>query len=165
MEQMFGKKKKHKPFGFGKRDGRSSPRKQYSTRDRMRDSNRLARHWMLDHGFTWIWFKPHGKRKDWCFTPDGTYQWLDLWGLFDGLCMVRDGQTLKIVPFQIKTNRWAKEDEIISWMVDKQTESVLVVNVKGVKGKWNVLNRYYRRTKWPLNDICSKSDITRLVLS
>ena len=122
--------------------------KPINTRQRMRISNGHARKWMLDNGYTWIWFKPHGKRKDWVFTPDGNYYWLDLWGLFDGLALKNthtiDGSDwFKIIPFQVKTNAWAKEEPIVKWLDGKDIDHILVVNVKGVKGKWKVVTRKY----------------------
>ena len=124
-------------------------KKKFNNRDRMRASNRLARIWMLENGYTWIWFKAHGKRKDWVFTPDGNYYWLDLWGLFDGLCMkgyhsgLTGWQIYRIVPFQIKTNKWASSKDIEKWLEDKDIWEVLSINVKGAKGKWSVHVRTY----------------------
>ena len=117
--------------------------KKINTRQRMRISNSMARKWMLDDGYTFIWFKPHGKRKDWVFTPDGNYRWLDLWGLLKNTDTIDGSDWYKIIPFQVKTNRWAEEKPLTTWLNGKDVDHILVVNVKGVKGKWKVMNRKY----------------------
>ena len=109
-------------------------------RQRMRFSNRKAVLWLLDNGYDDIWLKPHGRRHDLVYTTGEWYRALDLWNLFDGICLDKGG---KLVLLQIKTNAWAKEAPIKEFLVGKHGFSAMSINVKYGK-KWTVSIREYK---------------------
>jgi hypothetical protein len=108
----------------------------------MYNSNRLAREYLLKHGFDSIWLKAHLRRKDRVFTQAGMYLATDLWNLFDGIAF-REG----ILYFlQIKTNAWAKEQPILDFLQKhvrhSDTVKALVINVRKKKGRWKITTRF-----------------------
>ena len=108
-------------------------------RQRMRFSNRKAVLHLLGLGYDEIWLKPHVRRADLVYTRGEWYRALDLWNLFDGICFNPDGEAVYL---QIKTNAWAKEQEIVDFMSDKKM-LVMVLNVREKDKKWEVLLRGY----------------------
>lgn len=115
-----------------------------NTRQRMRYSNKKAREWMLKNGMDDIWFKAHGKRHDLVYSRTGNYRCLDLWNLFDGICIF-DGRP---VFFQVKTNAWANSIRLIQWVkTHMMGVYVLSINVKGSERHgWKVMGRIYERS-------------------
>ena len=111
-------------------------------RQRMRFSNRKAVEWLLENVYDEVWLKPHVRRQDLVYTRGEWYRALDLWNLFDGICFNPDGEAVYL---QIKTNAWAKEQDIIDFLYDKSL-LVMVINVKKNKNKWEVLLRGYDST-------------------
>ncbi len=106
----------------------------------MRWSNRKAVNYLLEHGYDEIWLKAHGRRQDLTYCQGAWYRALDLWNLFDGVCIDEGG----IVTFlQIKTNAWAKEKPLKQFAKDHKNIKVLSINVKGEKNKWNVYTKEY----------------------
>jgi len=93
----------------------------------MRESNKLAREWLLHYGFDDIWFKPHGKRNDLVFTQKGNYLAQDIWNLFDGICTAGRGAGIWFL--QMKTNQWAKEKPIQDFVEKHPHANVLSINV------------------------------------
>ena len=86
-------------------------------RQRMRFSNRKAVLWLLKNGYDDIWLKPHTKRTDLTYTQGEWYRVIDLWNLFDGICFDAEGN---IILIQIKTNSWAKEEDIKDFLLNKK---------------------------------------------
>ena len=111
-----------------------------NTRQRMRASNRKAVLWLLGNGYDDIWLKAHTKRLDLIYAVGEWYRALDLWNLFDGICINENGEA---VFFQVKTNAWAKAQPIKDFLEDKKNFKVLVINVRGQKKKWDILVRKY----------------------
>ena len=109
-------------------------------RARMRASNRKAVLWLLKNGYDEIWLKPHNRRADLVYTIGEWYRALDLWNLFDGICFDSKGRTIYI---QIKTNAWAKEAPIKSFVDTHDNFRVISINVKKSGKSWNVLIRHY----------------------
>lgn len=125
-----------------------------NNRERMRYSNRLAVKWLLTHGFDEIWLKRHTKFHDIHYTQKGNYVALDLWRLFDGICVnLKRSRTPghyqkgSLVFLQLKTNAWPSETELIQWLKNKHGCLVMAINVRKIKKEWEVFNRYYYRTK------------------
>ena len=112
----------------------------------MRYSNKIAVKWLLAHGFDEIWLKRHTKRHDIHYTQKGNYVGLDLWKLFDGICINMKVQANSMVFLQLKTNAWPSDNELIQWLKDKHGCYVMAINVRKVKKKWLAFNRYYYRT-------------------
>lgn len=83
-----------------------------NNRQRMRESNKLVRKWLLDNGYDEIWFKPHGKRNDLVFTQRGNYLAQDIWNLFDGICK-KDN---KLIFLQMSTSNWHGERPYEEWI-------------------------------------------------
>lgn len=110
----------------------------------MRASNSKVKNWLLQNGFTDIWFKPHTKRHDLVYTQQGNYRSLDLWNLFDGICFHVHGY---IVLLQMKTNSWAKSVPIENFLKNKMHLKVMSFNVtdkrKECNGKYRVFVRCY----------------------
>tara|TARA_R110002020_G_C16222557_1_gene767781 strand:- start:817 stop:1170 length:354 start_codon:yes stop_codon:yes gene_type:complete len=106
-------------------------------RARMRASNRKAVLHLLELGYDEIWLKPHNRRADLVYTRGEWYRAIDLWNLFDGICISPQGEAIYI---QIKTNAWAKDIDIINFMSDKKMLA-MSINVKYVGKKWEVLLR------------------------
>ena len=123
-------------------------------RERMRASNRKAVLWLLKNGYDDIWLKAHGRRHDLVYTTGEWYRALDLWNLFDGICIDEGGN---VVFIQIKTNAWATEQPIFDFMRDKKNMKVLSINVYKKKGRWDVKVRAYCMTQiyeyFNMNDI------------
>lgn len=127
-----------------------------NNRQRMRYSNKIAVKWLLSHDFDEIWLKRHTKRHDIHYTQNGNYVGLDLWKLFDGICinMVSTTPSLNrgysehgsMVFLQLKTNAWPSDNELIQWLKDKHGCYVMAINVRKVKKKWVAFNRFYYRT-------------------
>ena len=115
-----------------------------NNRQRMRASNSRVRSWLLRHGFTQIWFKPHTRRNDVVYTHQGTYRATDLWNLFDGICFHAHGY---IVFLQMKTNAWPKAKPITDFLEKTKNLRVLCFNVtnkyKNSNGNYKVLVRCY----------------------
>ena len=109
----------------------------------MRYSNKLAVKWLLAHDFDEIWLKRHTKRHDIHYTQKGNYVALDLWKLFDGITIDKTG---KCVFLQLNTFAWPSDNILSAWLMIKTGISVMAINVKRVKKKWVVFNRYYHRT-------------------
>jgi hypothetical protein len=114
----------------------------------MRSSNRKVVLYLLDKGYTEIWLKAHGRRHDLVYkdnTKNSWYRALDLWNLFDGICLDPNNG---IVFLQLKTNAWAKEEPLKEWA--KKTKSkVMSFNCKysTTLKKWDVLERTYKHDK------------------
>ena len=114
-----------------------------NNRQRMRASNRKAVLWLLKNGYDEIWLKPHTKRADLVYTVGEWYRALDLWNLFDGICFDKDQN---IIMLQIKTNAWAKEAPLKSFVDSHKNIIVLSINVKKMKdSKWVVYTREYKQ--------------------
>jgi hypothetical protein len=114
-------------------------------RQRMRISNIKAKDWMLEKGFTDIWFKKHGKWHDKIYKNKlESYSALDLWNLFDGACWFGE----RPVFFQVKTNGWANKIKLGSFIIQKSPAVlVLSINVKGSPTHgWKVWNQTFERT-------------------
>ena len=110
----------------------------------MRASNSKVKDWLLEHGFTQIWFKPHTKRHDLVYTQQGNYRALDLWNLFDGACFHVHGY---LVLLQMKTNSWAKSSPIEDFLKKTRNLKVMSFNVsnqhKECNGRYKVFVRCY----------------------
>jgi len=111
----------------------------------MRYSNRKVVNYLLDKNYSEIWLKPHGRRHDLVYKNKEKGSWyraLDLWNLYDGICLDPDGH---IVFIQIKTNAWAKAKPIEEWVKKVKHSKVMVFNVKYSTrlNKWDVLERTY----------------------
>jgi hypothetical protein len=114
-----------------------------NNRQKMRNSNRKAVEHLLNLGYDDIWLKPHTRRHDLNYCQGAWYRSLDLWNLFDGICISPSG----IITFlQIKTNAWAKADPILKWVARVKGIEVLVINVKHTYRKYEVLLRCYKCT-------------------
>ena len=115
-----------------------------NNRLRMRASNLLVRKWLLENGYDQIWYKPHTARNDLVFTQKGNYLATDLFNLFDGICFNRLGL---IVFLQMKTNAWAKEKPIETFLRNHHELRVLSFNItnkiKECKGHYKVFVREY----------------------
>lgn len=111
-----------------------------NNRQRMRESNRRVREWMLENGFDQIFFKAHTKRPDLIYTQKGNYRAIDLWNLFDGMCF---NQNNKIIFFQVKTNAWAREKPILNFCMKYELAAYSFNVKKSHDGKWSVLQRLY----------------------
>lgn len=120
-----------------------------NNRQKMIKSNRMAREYFLDEGYTWIAFKPHTKMTDvvWNRKFDGFgntdykgYQ-TDHFNLFDGYML-----GTSVIWFQVKTNAWAKAEPVKKWC-SKYNQYGIIINVtnklKSCNGKWVVLSREY----------------------
>ena len=114
-----------------------------NNRERMRYSNKLAVKWLLAHDFDEIWLKRHTKRHDIHYTQKGNYVALDLWKLFDGIAISKQGAMIFL---QLKTNAWPSDNDLCKWLMDKTGCFVMAINIKKVKKKWVAFNRYYYRT-------------------
>ena len=107
----------------------------------MRNSNRIAKEWMLKNGYDDIWFKQHTRHKDTIYTQHYNYKATDLWNLFDGICL--DGSHY-LVFFQISTNSFHKDEPYIEWMRRKINFGVhdnikcLLIVVKLKNRRWVV---------------------------
>ena len=99
-------------------------------RQRMRFSNRKAVEWLLENGYDEVWLKPHVRRQDLVYTRGEWYRALDLWNIFDGICFNPDGEAVYI---QIKTNAWAKEAPIKSFVETHKNIIAISINVKKMK--------------------------------
>lgn len=105
----------------------------------MRNSNRYVRDWLLENKFDYIWFKPHhdtrkNKYKEVFYTKDGTFYQIDLWNLFDGICIDRNG----IICFlQISTNKFHGFGPYQKFKEGKFGFRILLFNVKKSK-RWKV---------------------------
>ena len=109
-------------------------------RQRMRQSNRYATEYLLQHGATDVWLKRHTRFHDIHYTPGGKYVALDLFNLWDGIC-IRD----KLICFiQIKTNRWASEQPILKWAKTVSGCMISVINVRKKGSRWLVFERTYQ---------------------
>ena len=119
-----------------------------NNRQRMRYSNKISVKWLLSHGFDEIWLKRHTKRHDIHYTQKGNYVGLDLWKLFDGICIKQgfEVNARSMVFLQLKTNAWPSDNELIQWLKDKHGCYVMAINVRKIKKKWVVFNRFYYRT-------------------
>lgn len=116
-------------------------------RQRMRESNRKAVLYLLDKGYIDIWLKAHGRRHDLIYgTKKNWYRCLDLWNLFDGICIDAWGN---LVFLQLKTNAWAKEQPLKDWTKKVRHSKVLSINIKfsTTLKKWQVLLRTYKDGK------------------
>ncbi len=111
-----------------------------NSRQRMRASNRKAVMWLLKNNYDEIWLKPHVRRADLVYTRGEWYRALDLWNLFDGICFDSDNN---LVFIQIKTNSWAKEPPLKTFAETHKNIKILSINVKNVKGSWEILTRQY----------------------
>ena len=110
----------------------------------MRESNKIAREWLLQSGHDQIWFKAHTKFNDIIYTQNGKYLALDLWNLFDGICFDRYGD---IVFLQMETNSWAKDQPLQDFVNKYQHTRILSLNIcntlKITKGKYMVRVRAF----------------------
>ena len=110
----------------------------------MRESNKIAREWLLQSGHDQIWFKAHTKFNDTIYCQNGKYLALDLWNLFDGICFDRYGD---IVFLQMKTNSWAKDQPLQDFVNKYQHTRILSLNIcntlKITKGKYMVRVRAF----------------------
>ena len=116
----------------------SIKKKKLNNRQRMRESNRIARETLLKEGYDQIWFKMHTRRHDRIYTQNGAYSALDLWNLFDGACFDIHG---RVVFFQVKTNAWPKASDIVEFTKDKIGFDVLLLNVVKKGERWQVKKR------------------------
>lgn len=108
-----------------------------NNRERMRASNKMAKDFLLQHGYDDIHFKAHTARNDTTYTQKGNYLSNDFWNLFDGMCW-NDGY---LYFFQVKTNSWANLSQIKKFL-ETHNAKVLSFNVtnklKICKGRWKV---------------------------
>ena len=118
-------------------------------RQRMRWSNRKAVNYLLEHGYDEIWLKAHGRRQDLTYCQGAWYRALDLWNLFDGVC-IDEGGTITFL--QIKTNAWASKEPILKWLKKVNGIKVLVINVKYKERTHEVLLREYKCTDMEVSD-------------
>lgn len=95
-------------------------------RDVMRDSNTIARSFLIDKKFDNIWLKPHYRYLDTVWTQDGTYQAQDLWNLFDGIAFDKNGNPIFL---QIKTDNWPNEKQI-KHFIKRFKVKAMAINVK-----------------------------------
>lgn len=115
-----------------------------NNRERMRASNKLCREWLLKNGYDEIWFKPHGKHNDYVFTQKGTYMAQDIWNLFDGVCINKDGY---VTFLQMSTTQWHKKEPYHKFT--KKISGVEVLNIlvtnkrKECNGKYKVFVREF----------------------
>lgn len=94
-------------------------------------SNGKVRKWLLESGFTWIYFHPHPTHADLITVDKDTDLYArDLFNLFDGMAIGADGD---LFFFQVKTNAWADEKRIREWVKGKKV-AVLSFNVKDRQG-------------------------------
>ena len=114
----------------------------------MRFSNRKAVLHLLGLGYDEIWLKPHVRRADLVYTRGEWYRALDLWNLFDGICFNPDGEAVYL---QIKTNAWAKEQEIVDFMSDKKMLVMSWIMYSCVTQKTYLFSNFMIRERW---DIC-----------
>jgi len=115
----------------------------------MRSSNRKVVLYLLERGYTEIWLKTHGRRHDLVYkdnTGNSWYRALDLWNLFDGICLDPWGN---LVFLQLKTNAWAKEEPLLAWTKKVKNSKVMSFNVKysTTFKKWDVLERTMKKGK------------------
>ena len=115
-------------------------------RERMRSSNRKVVLYLLDKGYTEIWLKAHGRRHDLVYKDNTTNSWyraLDLWNLFDGICLDPWGN---LVFLQLKTNSWAKEQPLIDWVKKVKHSKVMSLNCKysTTLKNWTILERTFK---------------------
>lgn len=110
----------------------------------MRASNKMVREWLLEEMFDHIWFKSHNRRNDYVFTQKGSYMAQDIWNLFDGIAINRDGYVYFL---QMKTNAWAESKPLEKFVADTKHVGVLSFNVtnklKKTDGKYVVKWREY----------------------
>jgi hypothetical protein len=115
----------------------------------MRSSNRKVVLYLLDKGYTEIWLKAHGRRHDLIYkdnTSNSWYRALDLWNLFDGICIDPWGN---LVFLQLKTNSWAKEAPLLAWVKKVKHSKVMSLNCKysTTLKNWTILERTYKNDK------------------
>lgn len=118
----------------------------------MRESNRKVVLYLLDRGYKDIWLKAHTRRHDLVYsTKTNWYRALDLWNLFDGICI---DPFNNIVFLQLKTNSWAKEQPLIDWTKTVKHSKVMSFNVKysTTLKRWEVHERTYKDGKKVIQD-------------
>jgi|ERR1041385_407654 hypothetical protein len=100
------------------------------------DSNSIARTWLLDNGYTWVWLKPHPRFPDVIFiNSEGAKLYAkDIWNMFDGICLKKIRKPATKVHYypvflQVKTNSWKGFKEIAEFTKDKDFK-VIFINVK-----------------------------------
>ncbi len=100
--------------------------KKTHNRNVMRHSNTIIKDWLLKNNYTQIWFKAHTRNHDMIYTQKGNYRAIDLWNLFDGICINQDDN--KICFIQAKTNAWAKQKPLAEFAYNYSV-TVLSFNV------------------------------------
>lgn len=111
-------------------------------RQTMYSSNLKARNYLLHKfGASDVWFKRHTRRKDKVFTKNSFYWATDLFNLFDGIALVP--KLKAVVFFQVKTSAWAAVKPILNFKSEYPSAFVLVLNVRKVKGHYQVFERRY----------------------
>lgn len=98
----------------------------------MRSSNSFAIGELQKMGYDHIWLKRHTRFGDYHYSKDGNYYGIDLWNMWDGICINSDGEAVYLA---IKTNRWDSAKKIRKWLENKKNFKVLSINVetKGIK--------------------------------
>ena len=107
-------------------------------REQMRESNKKAREFLFGEGWDFLWFKTHvdGRKKrglDLVYTKDGKITpCLDPYNLFDGMGWDAAGVFWF---FQVKTDKWPPEAELLAFSTGKLECRIMALNVKPPKGK------------------------------
>ena len=113
-------------------------------RDRMYETNKKAKKWLLDHEFDYIWFKPHHdsrkkKHKETYTTKQGVFYQTDLYNLFDGICFDNAGN---VVFLQMSTGKFHPVKKYEDFFMDKDScYCVLLCAVKN-KNRWEIRTKY-----------------------
>lgn len=90
-------------------------------------SNAKVLDWLLEHGFTFVWFHPHPRFADVVHVnQDSKIYAKDIFNLFDGIAIDTCGD---VVFFQVKSNSWEGHKEVTKWCVGKKVKA-LFFNVK-----------------------------------
>ena len=96
-------------------------------------SNAKVREWLLEHGFSYVWFHPHPAHADLInIDQEKSFYSKDIFGLFDGACFDSRGD---LVLFQVKTNSWEGCNQIVEWGKGKHVKVIFfnVVDRQGIK--------------------------------
>jgi len=111
-----------------------------TNRDKMYNSNAIAKDWLFAHGYDHVVIFGHHKTRrgggmTWTYKKNGKREMQrtnDLWRLFDGICL--NNITKTFIPIQIKTNSFGTVQHIADFMKGTLQQALII----------NVVNRHCR---------------------
>lgn len=120
-------------------------RPKMNRRQRMYQTNKLAKKWLFQNDYDFIWLKPHldNRRnhfKDWYHTKAGSIQQTDIYNLFDGFCFDHLGY---LVFLQISTTNFHGIQPYEDFIMNKKGISILMLKAVKTKNKWIIKTKSF----------------------